>query len=106
MKRYATAVKVTEVATEPVTGDGAPRRAAGDEVAVTAGETANTYVFNMPANGVNVAVTVDEIGTITGIVDVNAAQPKSGQRYNVMGQPVGNDYKGIVIENGKKRVIK
>ncbi len=101
-----TTVKVTEVATEPVTGDGAPRRAAGDEVTVTAGETANTYVFNMPANGVNVAVTVDEIGTITGIVDVNATQPKNGQRYNVMGQPVGNDYKGIVIENGKKRVIK
>ena len=101
-----TTVKVTEVATEPVTGDGAPRRAAGDEVAVTAGETANTYVFNMPANGVNVAVSVDEIGTITGIVDVNATQPKSGQRYNVMGQPVGNDYKGIVIENGKKVIVR
>ncbi len=42
----------------------------------------------------------------TGIVDLNAATAKSGQRYNLMGQPVGKDYKGIVIEDGKKRVIK
>lgn len=40
--------------------------------------------------------------TVTGIVDIDAAEPKCGQRYNVMGQPVGRDYKGIVIENGKK----
>ena len=28
------------------------------------------------------------------------------QRYNLMGQPVGDDYHGIVIENGKKRIVK
>jgi hypothetical protein len=26
--------------------------------------------------------------------------------YNVMGQPVGDNYRGIVIKNGKKFVIK
>ena len=44
--------------------------------------------------------------TVTGVEDINAAKPKSGQRYNLMGQPVGKDYKGIVIENGKKLIIK
>lgn len=42
----------------------------------------------------------------SGIEDVNTATAKSGQRYNIMGQPVAGDYKGIVIEDGKKRVIK
>lgn len=28
------------------------------------------------------------------------------QRYNLMGQPVGDDYHGIVIENGKKVLVK
>lgn len=41
----------------------------------------------------------------TGIEEINASA-KSGQRYNLMGQPVGNDYKGIVIENGKKILVK
>ena len=42
---------------------------------------------------------------VTSITDLNAAK-RSGQRYNVLGQPVGSDHRGIVIENGKKRVIK
>ena len=44
--------------------------------------------------------------TPTGIVDLDAVQPKSGQRYNLMGQPVGKDYKGIVIEDGKKLIVR
>ena len=44
--------------------------------------------------------------TVTGVEDINVATTKRGQRYNLMGQPVAGDYKGIVIENGKKRVIK
>ncbi len=42
----------------------------------------------------------------TGIDEINATSDKSDQRYNMMGQPVGNDYKGIVIENGKKILVK
>ncbi len=63
-----------------------------------------TYTFEMPAAPVNVNASFKEV-TITGIDDLNAAK-RSGQRYNVMGQPVGSNYRGIVIENGKKRVIK
>lgn len=46
------------------------------------------------------------IDSHTGIEQVNPATTKSGQRYNLMGQPVGKDYKGIVIEDGKKILIK
>lgn len=101
-----TTVKVTEVATEPVTGDGAPRRAPGDEVAVTAGETANTYLFNMPANGVNVAVTVEEIGIPTGIDNINYinAGGNGNVKYvNAMGQVSDHPFKGLnIVINGDK----
>lgn len=43
--------------------------------------------------------------TQTGIDEINAAA-KNGQRYNLMGQPVGKDYKGIVIEDGKKIIVR
>ena len=96
-------VKVTEVSAEPATGDGAPRRAAGDEVAVTAGEAANTYVFNMPANGVNVEVTVDEIGPITGIDDIIAASNGNVKFVNAMGQVSDRPFKGFnIVINGDK----
>ena len=39
------------------------------------------------------------------IQTVTTDEPES-QMYNVMGQPVGSDYRGIVIKNGKKVVIK
>ena len=45
----------------------------------------------------------------SGIEEINttaATKSKSGQRYNLMGQPVGKDYKGIVIEDGKKIVVR
>ena len=43
----------------------------------------------------------------TGIQNViNDQYPLSHARYNVAGQKVDNNYKGIVIENGKKRIIK
>ena len=42
----------------------------------------------------------------TGLDEIDAAQPKSGIRYNLMGQPVGKDYKGIVIENGQKFIVR
>ena len=44
---------------------------------------------------------------VTGIEDVLSDQTSSAAvRYNVNGQPVGSDYKGIVIENGKKIFVK
>ncbi|MBR1726573.1 MAG: hypothetical protein IJ724_08005 [Muribaculaceae bacterium] len=62
-----------------------------------------TYSFE----SITVIYTKAELeSTVTGVEDINVATAKSGQRYNLMGQPVGKDYKGIVIEDGKKRVIK
>lgn len=43
----------------------------------------------------------------TGIESVNSdKQPLSNARYNIAGQKVDDSYKGIVIENGKKRIVK
>ena len=46
------------------------------------------------------------IGTITGISTVNAALQQNGVRYNLAGQKVDASYKGVVIENGKKMMVK
>lgn len=46
-------------------------------------------------------------GTSTGIGSVNAAASNANAPiYNLAGQRVGNDYKGVVIQNGKKRINK
>lgn len=42
----------------------------------------------------------------TGLNEIDAAKMGNGTRYNLMGQPVGNDYKGIVIENGQKFIVR
>lgn len=51
----------------------------------------------------SVVVTVD--ASATGISSVGSKQQPSA-RYNLAGQKVGTDYKGVVIENGKKVVVK
>lgn len=42
----------------------------------------------------------------TGIIDVNGDDAEAGDSYNLSGQKVGNDYKGIVIRKGKKEIMK
>lgn len=42
----------------------------------------------------------------TGINNITAAKAQNGVRYNLAGQRVGKDFKGIVIENGKKMIVK
>ena len=54
------------------------------------------------ASGVKIWVDYDDA---TGIEDLNADLNLNNAIYNMAGQRVGKDYKGIVIENGKK-VIK
>ena len=45
--------------------------------------------------------------TATGISKVeNLEVAKDGKSFNLAGQQVGKNYKGVVIKNGKKRVIK
>lgn len=94
---------IATVETNPT--DGAPMLAPlRANVDYTAGEN-GTYTFVMPAAPVTINATFKET-TVTGIVDLNTGTAKSGQRYNLMGQPVGKDYKGIVIEDGKKIIVK
>lgn len=93
---------VTTVDGEP---SGAPMlRLRGGSVELTPGEN-GTYTFEMPAAPVTINATFKET-TVTGLIDLDAVQPKSGQRYNMMGQLVGKDYKGIVIEDGVKKIVK
>ena len=61
-----------------------------------------TWTLTMTAE--DVTITVDD--TATGVTGLNAAKPRSGLRYNLMGQPVGKDYKGIVIEDGRKIIVR
>ena len=51
-----------------------------------------------------VSIVVGKPESITSVVDVISAQQTvfDNQRYNILGQPVGENYKGIVIMNGKK----
>ena len=44
--------------------------------------------------------------TTTGITSVTTDTAKNGARYNLAGQRVNDSYKGVVIENGKKKIVK
>ena len=46
------------------------------------------------------------VADITGIKAVETQSGNNAVRYNLSGQRVDNNYKGIVIENGTKRVVK
>ena len=74
-------------------------------VDVTPGDEPGIYTFVMPAAPVVVNATFKRMAP-SGIDDINAAKPKTGQRYDLMGRPVGNDHKGIVIEDGHKILVK
>lgn len=81
------------------------------------GETIDTKVvkftiYRDEASTVNQAVrygsatvfTAD--GAATGINNITAAKAQNGVRYNLAGQRVSKDFKGVVIENGKKMIVK
>lgn len=42
----------------------------------------------------------------TGITNITAEKAQNGVRYNLAGQRVSKDFKGVVIENGKKMIVK
>ncbi len=44
--------------------------------------------------------------TLTGIEELNINNAAKSGRFNLMGQPVDENYKGIVIENGVKKIQK
>ena len=46
------------------------------------------------------------VTTTTGISNIESVKLQDGKAFNLAGQQVGKGYKGIVIKNGKKMVIK
>ena len=59
---------------------------------------ANTYYFD----NVSWKLKVDT----EGVKEINTPKSMNGQRYNIAGMRVGDDYKGIVIQNGRKFIQK
>lgn len=59
-----------------------------------------------PANGTKVFIGFEETGEATGIENVNRETTTNGRCYNLNGQQVSGNYKGIVIVNGKKTIVK
>ena len=55
-------------------------------------------------NGQKMAI--EEFGTTSGIKQITSNKPQSNVRYNLAGQAVDENYKGIIIQNGRKRVNK
>ena len=75
-------VSRTVTLSEPATG------------AITFTPQGKQCVFSITLNGSK--------GTVTAISDVPAATPRSGARYNLSGQRVDSNYRGVVIKDGKK----
>ena len=44
--------------------------------------------------------------TITDVSDIVSSDTNEGQRYNISGQKVSDDYRGVVIVNGEKKLNK
>lgn len=69
-----------------------------------------TRATTTPSNGAKIySVKVKKTGEATGIKAIENGQStidNSAPMYNLAGQRVGSDYKGIVIQNGKKYVKK
>lgn len=59
-----------------------------------------------PADGKKVFIGFEETGEATGIENVNRETTTNGRCYNLNGQQVSGNYKGIVIVNGKKTIVK
>lgn len=84
----------------------APQQArlrSGDNSSILTNET--PWISQVWGSKNQIKIEIENSG-VTGIVDLDATQSKSGQRFNLMGQPVGKDYKGIVIEDGKKLIVR
>ena len=79
-----------------------------DKVNVTWTGDKNSVVFNTPKHQVRVKkITVTLKNDPTSINEVsNGTVNENAPIYNLAGQRVGKDYKGVVIQNGKKFIKK
>lgn len=69
-------------------------------------EGKNSVVFftiNGQVNLTSITVTYTD-GTANSIVSIPINRAANGKEYNLAGNHVGKDYKGIVISNGKKKI--
>lgn len=65
----------------------------------------------LDATGATLALAKDMLEFVfedeaTGVKDVNVNENKNAVRYNLAGQKVGKNYKGIVVRDGKKALVK
>lgn len=81
---------------QPLSGD-----YTDNKVTIPAGKA----YLNASANG-GANLRVVSAGEITGIAAVEAAKAENGAIYNMAGQRVNGSYKGIVIKNGMKVLVK
>lgn len=57
-------------------------------------------------NELNVVKAVEEVDAPTAISEIQHNDVRTTTIYNLSGQRVGADYKGLVIKNGKKQIMK
>ncbi len=67
---------------------------------------ANLLITNKALTAEDVAAQMVADMVVDGVETVKADRVADGVRYNLAGQKVGADYKGVVIENGKKMMVK
>ena len=85
------------------------RTSASDPVEQTYTLTADAeklYFGRSGNTGTNVTLLKVTRGGATGISEMLNVKINDGAVYNLAGQKVGNDFKGIVIKNGKKMLQK
>ena len=66
--------------------------------------TTNTVTINVPSLSKDKQATLIVNRTVTGIKDVALNTSKTSPAWNLAGQRAGTNYKGIIIQNGKKRI--
>ena len=69
---------------------------------------AGTHTFKKYSGTGNILVSSIKITPVEtdGINNVNVVEKANGAMFNLAGQKVSNDFKGLVIKNGKKFVVK
>lgn len=72
---------------------------------VSVGVEAGTVDITYPKGALNFYAFIFE-GTSTGIESITAVENENAPMYNVAGQLVDDNYKGVVVKNGKKFINK
>ena len=77
----------------------------GDNIPVTVSENGSDVTITFNAESDPKAITV-KVSVATGIATAKVVDLKQAVRYNLAGQQVTEAYKGVVIMNGRKIVVK